>query len=200
MGEPSTTPCIEWTGARFTNGYGARKIKGKQYRVHRLEWERVHGPIPEGLCVLHRCDNPPCYNVDHLFLGTVLDNTRDMIAKGRQNFSGRPRGTRCINGHPLEGMGANVRPGTRDCLECKKIWKRSHRTHCRNGHALPELLPGRTKRTCRVCIQARPREHYLAQTQEARIAAVARIDSFNAARPGAVWSGNVWDSGEPVVP
>lgn len=87
MGE--ATPCIEWTGARFANGgYGAKKVRGKMCRVHRLEWERVHGPIPEGLCVLHRCDNPPCYNIDHLFLGTVMDNVRDMIAKGRDNYTG----------------------------------------------------------------------------------------------------------------
>lgn len=173
MGELST-PCLEWTGARFTRGYGAKKVGGRMRRVHRLEWERVHGLIPEGMCVLHRCDNPPCYNLDHLFLGTVLDNTRDMIAKGRDNYTGRPKGTHCFRGHPLDGSDARVRitrRGTRRCMECVRIDARSRRTHCRNGHPLPELPPGGIRRTCRECIDARTPEHYLAQTQKARAAA-----------------------------
>jgi hypothetical protein len=181
VGELST-PCIEWTGARFRNGYGAKKVKGKMRRVHRLEWELKRGPIPEGICVLHRCDNPSCYNIDHLFLGTVQDNVDDMVAKGRQNYTGRPRGTHCLRGHPLEGPGANVRLTRRRddgyerrvCLECKKTESRlRRRTHCRNGHPLPEPPPGHSRRTCRECAEARPLEERVAQTRNGRTALAA---------------------------
>lgn len=77
------TACIEWTGARTSSGYGHRTIKGRQFQVHRLAWEAANGPIPDGMCVLHRCDNRPCFNIEHLFLGTRLDNNLDAIAKGR---------------------------------------------------------------------------------------------------------------------
>lgn len=53
--------------------------------VHRLAWIEAHGPIPEGMHVLHKCDNPPCYNIEHLFLGTPADNAADKMRKGRAN-------------------------------------------------------------------------------------------------------------------
>lgn len=59
------------------------RIKNKAARAHRVAYELAHGPIPDGLNVLHRCDNPPCVNPAHLFLGTFQDNVDDMIAKGR---------------------------------------------------------------------------------------------------------------------
>jgi len=77
------SPCIEWTGARNDRGYGQRRIQNKIKYVHRLTWEQAHGQIPEGMVVCHVCDNPPCHNIDHLFLGTPSDNVRDMLSKGR---------------------------------------------------------------------------------------------------------------------
>jgi len=77
------TPCIEATGERGPRGHVRQRVNGRREQAHRLAWERVHGSIPVGLCVLHRCDNPPCINVDHLFLGTKGDNNRDRAAKGR---------------------------------------------------------------------------------------------------------------------
>ena len=82
--------CWPWTGAT-QKGYGALGIggrKGKTVSAHRFAWELEHGPIPEGMNVLHHCDNPPCCNAqhpNHLFLGTFSDNTRDMHEKGRDN-------------------------------------------------------------------------------------------------------------------
>jgi hypothetical protein len=78
------TPCIEWTGPLDGKGYGKQRIQGRLVGSHRLAFAAAHGPIPVGLDVLHRCDNPPCVNPDHLFLGTAADNARDMVAKGRQ--------------------------------------------------------------------------------------------------------------------
>lgn len=80
--------CWEWTAAK-KNGYGvfARKVPGtvimKGVYAHRHSWEMKSGPIPKGLCVLHKCDNRPCVRNDHLFLGTKRDNTADMMSKGR---------------------------------------------------------------------------------------------------------------------
>lgn len=77
--------CRIWTGQRTRDGYGAIGIgRGQQFRVHRIVWEIAHGAIPAGLLVCHTCDTPLCVNVDHLFLGTPLDNTRDMVRKGRR--------------------------------------------------------------------------------------------------------------------
>jgi hypothetical protein len=76
--------CWEWTGSVNEHGYGKLAIKSKVgAKAHRLSWEINCGPIPDGACVLHKCDNPPCVNPSHLFLGTKKDNTHDMRAKGR---------------------------------------------------------------------------------------------------------------------
>jgi hypothetical protein len=58
-------------------------MNGREHGAHRALWMLTNGPIPAGLFVLHRCDNPPCCNPDHLFLGTPADNMRDMSEKGR---------------------------------------------------------------------------------------------------------------------
>jgi hypothetical protein len=83
------TGCIEWMGAKLGRGYGSIKRDGATFGAHRLAWELKHGPAPEGMNVLHSCDNPPCCNEEHLFLGTDQDNADDKVAKGRQF---RPQG------------------------------------------------------------------------------------------------------------
>lgn len=77
--------CWSWTGAT-AYGYGrigAGGTYGSALMAHRVSWELHNGPIPEGMNVLHRCDNPPCTNPDHLFLGSHADNVADKVAKGR---------------------------------------------------------------------------------------------------------------------
>ena len=83
--EPNTG-CWLWMDCAHEFGYGLLKIggrKGPVVRAHRYAWELHNGPIPRGLFVCHRCDNPPCCNPAHLFLGTNADNVRDMRRKGR---------------------------------------------------------------------------------------------------------------------
>ncbi len=75
--------CWEWTGARSSKKYGRFLFMGKNRNAHRVCWQLVYGPIPNGLHVLHHCDNPPCVNPAHLWLGTNSDNNTDMMTKGR---------------------------------------------------------------------------------------------------------------------
>lgn len=76
--------CWVWTGAHGRNGYGQAVVQGHTYKAHRVAWTIAHGPIPEGLCVCHACDNRRCVRPDHLWLGTHQENQEDKIRKGRQ--------------------------------------------------------------------------------------------------------------------
>lgn len=76
--------CWPWKGTRGKQGYGSIYWDGKcGQKAHRVGWELAFGPIPEGLGVLHTCDNPPCQNPAHFFLGTRADNNADKVKKGR---------------------------------------------------------------------------------------------------------------------
>ncbi len=78
-----TDSCWLWTGAKLDGRYGALQVAGRPVGAHRVSYQLHVGPIPEGFCVLHRCDTPACINPDHLFLGTHQDDMRDRDSKGR---------------------------------------------------------------------------------------------------------------------
>jgi len=92
LAPPNARGCRVWLGHVDEWGYGRARFDGRIIRTHRVAWELAHGPIPEGMRVLHRCDNPPCCNPDHLFLGTDRDNAADRDAKGRGRLNrGNPK-------------------------------------------------------------------------------------------------------------
>ena len=115
--------CIEWTGAK-RRGYGAVRYKGAIWGAHRAAWDAQVGPIPDGMIVCHSCDNPACVNVEHLFLGTHLDNARDKGAKGR-HFNQRK--TTCAQGHPFDEENTYHWRGHRVCRACVRRWQAERR-------------------------------------------------------------------------
>ena len=77
------TGCLEWKRGCAHFGYGAIWFDGKGHLAHRVSYEIFVGPIPEGMFILHHCDNPSCINPEHLHLGTAKDNAADALARNR---------------------------------------------------------------------------------------------------------------------
>jgi hypothetical protein len=77
--------CLEFTGKLDPNGYGYIHHNGRTQYAHRASYIEANGPIPDGMVVMHSCDNRPCINPEHLSVGTHEDNRLDMMAKGRNS-------------------------------------------------------------------------------------------------------------------
>ena len=179
--------CWLWNGRYGQSGYGTYGggRSGERVQAHRLVWQDVNGPIQDGLFVLHRCDVRGCVNPEHLFLGTAKDNTRDMMAKGRERFVGglrNSRKTHCKRGHPfVEGNIYVTKRGARVCLECASMKEREKRvliktdakkgivrglssfsagsTECRRGHPFDQknTYINAGSRQCRECAKLNAR-------------------------------------------
>jgi len=144
---PELGPCWLWMACRTPSGYGQLGLPGKDAGIviaSRFSWELHNGPIPDGLFACHKCDNPPCVNPAHLFLGDHEDNARDAAAKGRIFRDGLAvrwnyfrNKKECPRGHPYttESTYTNPTTGKRDCLICKRIakkkWDQAHVEHRR---------------------------------------------------------------------
>lgn len=122
--------CWIWKGAKIRGGYGRLYVNRNGIPAHRFSWEianRQH--VPKGFFVCHHCDNPPCVNPEHLFLGTHIGNMLDMKMKGR-SLKGRILKNNCHNGHPLSGTNLYMSPnGWRGCRKCRKQSEQKYAMH-----------------------------------------------------------------------
>lgn len=111
--------CWVWIGSRTQNGYGQTSIGGTRQKPHRIAWSLANAAdIPTGFVVCHRCDNPPCSNPAHLFLGTSKDNHDDSLVKRRRWYQSR---THCRSGrHELTPETTQRRGNTIECTECRR--------------------------------------------------------------------------------
>ncbi len=125
-----TTPdhkgCLNWNGAKKKDGRALIWQEGKCNNGARVIWSLIHSVVlASDICVCHHCDNPSCINIDHLFLGTLSDNTVDSVNKNRHKEA---RKTHCPRGHDYALFAyINKTSGQRQCRECGKIYKRNKR-------------------------------------------------------------------------
>ena len=104
--------CHEWNNAKDKDGYGYIKEKGtrRTRKAHRFSYELENGPIPENAMVCHSCDNPPCVNKDHLFLGGAQTNKDDSVVKARHVHGRGVYWTNKLTEHQVLAIRADVRP------------------------------------------------------------------------------------------
>lgn len=119
------TGCWVWTGALSSRGYGVVYAHGRHIGAHRVALA-LAGVEPGGMFVMHKCDNPPCVNPDHLSLGTPADNIRDSVQKGRHY---KQAITRCPAGHEYTPENTNSNYGFRLCRACYSNRAKERRKH-----------------------------------------------------------------------
>ena len=124
--------CWEWKAAKRSGpgSYGAFRLNGQTFQAHRLVYQFHHGSIPPAHIVAHTCDNPPCCNLSHLWVGTQTENMRDMAAKGR---TAAQRRTHCPQGHPYDENNTYHYKTRRHCRACKRNDCRLRRLRSHNG-------------------------------------------------------------------
>ncbi len=136
--------CWLWIGLTNSWGYGRLQWDGKETGAHRISWILHNGIIPVGLSVLHKCDNPPCVNPDHLFLGTHKDNMEDCVSKGRfksnwkRIYGQKNKASKLTNSDVEKIMALKSKGKTQEHIgnmfsisqsQISRIWSRKRRAH-----------------------------------------------------------------------
>ncbi len=152
--------CLEWQGSRTKGGYGTFYLSGGRAHpfrttAHRVAWMLEYGSIPQNLWVLHHCDNPPCVQIRHLFLGTPTDNTSDARTKGRLATGARhglhkhpeaaARGERHGSATHPERVARGERGGmskltNKDVIEIRHSWRQLSRQQLASKYRVSKAL------------------------------------------------------------
>ncbi len=126
-GKIRVTPgCWLWTAGKTGPGYGQLLLGSKPMLAHRYSYELYVGSIPKGMVVRHKCDTRSCVNPDHLELGTVADNNRDMIDRGRAAWQNQ---THCKHNHEYTPENTRHHNGQRFCRACDRERSRKRRAN-----------------------------------------------------------------------
>ncbi len=146
--------CIEWMKHRRNGWYGYTTFRGAQEGVHRIIWRLEKGEIPNKLFVCHKCDNPICINIDHLFLGTHSDNMRDKIRKGRDWHQQK---THCPQGHAY--ITGNIyfsgKKKWRKCRTCTLLIRKRELIQQYMFRAFTKLFEKQTGKAIKLCLKER---------------------------------------------
>lgn len=156
--------CWLWTGPTDRKGYG----RWRRTLAHRESWARANGPICGGKWILHHCDNPPCVNPAHLYPGTVVENVRDAVTRGRVYHP--PRKTHCLRGHVLEGDNLstvnNQGRQVQRCRQCENERSARRQREARQARGLQKtkLSPEEKARIRALCRGGMSRRKVAAET------------------------------------
>ena len=159
------TGCWIWTGAVMPYNYGTTILDGVTWVTHRLAYTIWVGPIPTGALCRHKCDNPRCFNPDHLRTGTHTENNMDCVLAGRHANSSK---THCKRGHEFTPDNTKIlnAMGHRMCIACSKLAgkkkyqpaRKDYLTHCKRGHprsAENTYQEPNGGKKCRICMRQR---------------------------------------------
>jgi hypothetical protein len=172
--QPDLGACWVWTGGTNRKHYGQINIAGVICRANRVAWTMAEGFVPDGMFVLHACDNPRCVRRSHLFLGTHVANMADEVAKGRQARGERNSGAK-LTPDQVVAARASVLAGASLKQIARDLSISSHEASSMVGGVTWKHLPGALSEDFRATRAARGEKHSQARLTEADVRAIREI-------------------------